>query len=114
MLFILHYSSGFWYDSRLRCDVADLYFKLYGRKRPHAVPIPELAMLRPSTSQVKTEKSDKVKKFPLCTFRSVNSIDFIVFLQFWIFAPKIWKNRLYTISNFSRFRSFWELVSIVS
>jgi len=54
-------NSGFWYDSRLRCDVADLYFKLYGRKRPHAVPIPELAMLRPSTSQSKGEKSDKVR-----------------------------------------------------
>lgn len=60
-LLLLFFSSGFWYDSRLRCDVADLYFKLYGRKRPHAVPIPELAMLRPSTSQSKGEKSDKVR-----------------------------------------------------
>ena len=40
-------SSGFWYDSRLRCDVVDLYYELYGRKKPVAVPLPELAALRP-------------------------------------------------------------------
>ena len=61
MIVVLHiFSSGFWYDSRLRCDVADLYFKLYGRKRPYALPIPELAMLHhrgSSTSQLKSEKS---------------------------------------------------------
>ena len=53
----LHYSSDFWYDSRLRCDVVDLYFKLYGRKRPHAVPIAELAMLNKAT-KVKTENTE--------------------------------------------------------
>ena len=61
MIVVLHiFSSGFWYDSRLRCDVADLYFKLYGRKRPYALPIPELAMLHhrgSSSSQIKSEKS---------------------------------------------------------
>ena len=40
-------SSGFWYDSRLRCDVVDLYYELYGRKKPVSVPLPELAALRP-------------------------------------------------------------------
>ena len=59
------FSSGFWYDSRLRCDVADLYFKLYGRKRPQSLPIPELAMLRqPMVNQTKPEKT-KQEKFTI-------------------------------------------------
>jgi len=62
---LLPFSSGFWYDSRLRCDVADLYFKLYGRKRPQALPIPELAMLRqPMMNQIKPEKT-KQEKFTI-------------------------------------------------
>jgi len=56
-------NSNFWYDSRLRCDVVDLYFKLYGRKRPHAVPIAELAMLNKAT-KVKTENTE-AKKFTI-------------------------------------------------
>jgi hypothetical protein len=56
-LFIF-FSSAFWYDSRLRCDVVDLYFKLYGRKRPQSVPIPELAMLRQSQSKAEKAKFD--------------------------------------------------------
>ena len=40
-------SSGFWYDSRLRCDVVDLYYEMYGKKKPVSVPLPELAALRP-------------------------------------------------------------------
>ena len=47
-------SSGFWYDSRLRCDVVDLYYELYGKKKPVSVPLPELAALRP-------QKVDKPK-----------------------------------------------------
>jgi len=38
-------NGGFWYDSKLRCDTVDLYYALYGRKRPPTIPIPELAAL---------------------------------------------------------------------
>ena len=38
-------NSGFWYDSRLRCDCVDLYYTLYGRRRPPTMPMPELAAL---------------------------------------------------------------------
>lgn len=38
-------NSGFWYDSRLRCDTVDLYYTLYGRRRPPTMPMPELAAL---------------------------------------------------------------------
>ena len=49
----------------MRCDVADLYFKLYGRKRPQSLPIPELAMLRqPMVNQTKPEKT-KQEKFTI-------------------------------------------------
>lgn len=33
------------YDSRLRCDFVDLYFTLYGTRRPNCTPAPELAGL---------------------------------------------------------------------
>lgn len=34
-------------DARLRCDFVDLYYTLYGSKRPQCVPIPEVqAMLK--------------------------------------------------------------------
>lgn len=38
-------NSKFWFDSRLRCDMVDLYYTLYGRRRPFCLPIPELAAL---------------------------------------------------------------------
>lgn len=31
------------HDTRLRCDLVDLYYTLYGTKRPVCLPIPELA-----------------------------------------------------------------------
>ena len=62
---LINYSSDFWYDSRLRCDVVDLYFKLYGRKRPHAVPIAELAMLNKAT-KIKSENSEAKVSLSMC------------------------------------------------
>ncbi|OWA54791.1 Transcription initiation factor TFIID subunit 2 [Hypsibius exemplaris] len=38
-------STGVPHDSRLRCDLVDLYFTFYGRKRPGPVPIPDLGMV---------------------------------------------------------------------
>ncbi len=49
LFFLSPPSNTFWYDSRLRCDVADLYFELYGRKKPVCLPIAELAALRTGT-----------------------------------------------------------------
>lgn len=44
MVFYLRFifSSTFAHDSRLRCDIADLYYSLYGRSRPSCLPIPEV------------------------------------------------------------------------
>lgn len=33
------------HDPKLRCDLVDLYYTLYGSKTPLCLPIPELAML---------------------------------------------------------------------
>ena len=52
-------TNGFWFDSRLRCDVVDLYYELYGRKKPVAVPIPELSALKPQ--KVEKSKDNKQK-----------------------------------------------------
>lgn len=36
------------HDTRLRCDLVDLYFALYGSRRPICLPIPELeGVLKP-------------------------------------------------------------------
>ncbi len=53
-------NSTFWFDSRLRCDVVDLYHELYGRKRPSCIPLPELAALRPQ--KVDKEKAAAASK----------------------------------------------------
>jgi len=53
-------NSQFWYDSRLRCDIVDLYYTLYGRRRPASLPVPELAALgRPQGSMGPPWKRDK-------------------------------------------------------
>jgi len=53
-------NSQFWYDSRLRCDIVDLYFTLYGRRRPPSLPAPELAALgRPQGSMGPPWKREK-------------------------------------------------------
>ena len=55
-------NSEFWYDGRLRCDIVDLYAKLYGRKRPMAVPIPEMAAMKQKPYAVESsKKSDESK-----------------------------------------------------
>merc|ERR1711864_42092 len=41
---------------RLRCDIVDLYYTLYGRRRPPSLPLPELAALgRPAAPPWKKE-----------------------------------------------------------
>lgn len=39
------------HDTRLRCDLVDLYYALYGSRRPVCLPIPELAALMSSQKQ---------------------------------------------------------------
>jgi len=72
-------SETFWYDSRLRCDIADVYFELYGRKKPAALPLAELDVLRPtqvtgaaaavstkqSASEDRKAKGEKQKSFTI-------------------------------------------------
>lgn len=33
------------HDPKIRCDLVDLYYTLYGSKRPLCLPIPELAAI---------------------------------------------------------------------
>ncbi|XP_017782255.1 PREDICTED: transcription initiation factor TFIID subunit 2 [Nicrophorus vespilloides] len=40
------------HDTRLRCDLVDLYYKLYGSRRPFCVPVAELAgLLKPQKEE---------------------------------------------------------------
>jgi len=53
-------NSKFWYDSRLRCDMVDLYYVMYGRRRPFCLPIPELAALGPGFGSLRMGPSSGV------------------------------------------------------
>lgn len=43
MILFFIFSCTFSFDSRLRCDAADVYFTLYGRTRPSCLPIPDVS-----------------------------------------------------------------------
>nr|CAD7424617.1 unnamed protein product [Timema monikensis] len=45
------------YDSQLRCDIVDLYYTLYGSRRPVCLPIPEIIAI---LSSLKPEKRERV------------------------------------------------------
>lgn len=42
------------HDPKLRCDLVDLYYTLYGSKTPLCLPVPELAMLKPTKVEPST------------------------------------------------------------
>lgn len=85
-------SGEFWYDSRLRCDIADLYFELYGRKKPVCIPLPELAAMRPK--KVEKEKPGSSSEVCLC-FSFIRKVDFNVrfLLQKSFVIPKAEKRK---------------------
>lgn len=48
------------HDTRLRCDLVDLYYALYGSRRPACLPIPELAgIMKSSRSHIHDMKRIK-------------------------------------------------------
>lgn len=48
MIYDFFYSEKLSYDTRLRCDMVDFYYSLYGIKRPFCIPNAEIAaMLKP-------------------------------------------------------------------
>nr|XP_023027468.1 transcription initiation factor TFIID subunit 2-like [Leptinotarsa decemlineata] len=48
------------HDTRLRCDLVDLYYSLYGTKRPVCIPVAQLSGIMTSNKQDIT----KIKKIP--------------------------------------------------
>lgn len=53
------------HDARIRCDLVDLYYKLYGIKRPTCLPIPELVgVLKPFKSDEFKKKIHSIDKPP--------------------------------------------------
>ncbi|KAJ8680194.1 hypothetical protein QAD02_015981 [Eretmocerus hayati] len=51
------------HDPKLRCDLVDLYYTLYGSKMPLCLPIPELAMLT-KPQKVENVKNSDIKSLP--------------------------------------------------
>ena len=51
------------HDAKLRCDLVDLYYTLYGSKRPLCLPIPELGCLKPRKAgpQASPERDENVR-----------------------------------------------------
>lgn len=71
------------YDSRLRCDFVDLYFTLYGTRRPNCIPSAELAgLFKPKLEKNElSSKSLEVKPQPIKQGLLLLQIFFIQFLQ---------------------------------
>ncbi|KAJ8890498.1 hypothetical protein PR048_010007 [Dryococelus australis] len=71
------------YDSRLRCDIVDLYYTLYGTRRPVCLPVPEVAAilnsLKPERRPIPICKEFKVppllSNFPLCSISSMLTVN---------------------------------------
>lgn len=62
------------HDTRMRCSLVDLYYVLYGKRRPVCVPIPELAaLLKPQKVDTFVESEVSIGKDSLL---SVNQILF--------------------------------------
>lgn len=54
------------HDARIRCDLVDLYYKLYGIKRPTCLPIPELVgVLKQFKLDDSRKKSHLIEKQPI-------------------------------------------------
>nr|CAD7452252.1 unnamed protein product [Timema tahoe] len=54
---VISFSCMLSYDSQLRCDIVDLYYTLYGSRRPVCLPIPEIIAI---LSSLKPEKRERV------------------------------------------------------
>ena len=85
------------YDSRLRCDFVDLYFTLYGTRRPNCIHSAELAgLFKPKLekNEITTTKADVKPPQPIKQG----------LLLFFPFSPKILtiKTHLAFISSFNR------------
>ncbi|XP_015121942.1 transcription initiation factor TFIID subunit 2 [Diachasma alloeum] len=63
------------HDSKLRCDFVDLYYTLYGTKRPNCLPIPELAgVLKPKKASPEREEP-RIVKNPMFQKSDVVEVD---------------------------------------
>ncbi|KAG7307115.1 hypothetical protein JYU34_007258 [Plutella xylostella] len=49
-------------DARLRCDLVDLYYTLYGTKRPICVPLPEIQAMMKQMHHKERERLDREKE----------------------------------------------------
>lgn len=55
------------HDSRLRCELVDLYYTLYGTRRPTCLPIPELAGVMQKHDVKKMKSFSTVQKSSTAT-----------------------------------------------
>lgn len=49
-------------DARLRCDLVDLYYTLYGLKRPLCVPLPEIQAMMKQMHHKERERLDRERE----------------------------------------------------
>lgn len=78
-------------DARLRCDFVDLYYTLYGSKRPICVPLPEIqAMMkqmhhkererieRDSEREKERERQREIENKPIMVKQEVVDVSFFL------------------------------------
>lgn len=49
-------------DARLRCDLVDLYYTLYGLKRPICVPLPEIQAMMKQMHHKERERLERERE----------------------------------------------------
>lgn len=49
-------------DARLRCDLVDLYYTLYGPKRPICVPLPEIQAMMKQMHNKERERIERERE----------------------------------------------------
>lgn len=66
------------HDAKLRCDLVDLYYTLYGSKRPLCLPVPELMSLtKPKKVSGSGSPERELKPIPHIKHETLNELDVV-------------------------------------
>lgn len=77
------------HDTRMRCSLVDLYYVLYGKRRPVCIPIPELAaLLKPQKVDTYVESEVSIDKDSLLSVNQILFCDMHFYSVFFLFPSK--------------------------
>lgn len=77
------------HDTRMRCSLVDLYYVLYGKRRPVCIPIPELAaLLKPQKVDTFVESEVSIDRDSLLSVNQILFCDMLFYSVFFFFFPQ--------------------------